>query len=189
MGDRENKVNEFFHRSRLTLDLAGLTDEERQAGSIFLGGGAAEFVDSVENFQYDRIGTVVFRWGDEKAEDTFAALLEHIEPPNDPILPFKTSVVIGTKIWILALQAKDFLPDKAYTSTEEYVEIPFDPEEAEAVITEAIASGKARQLIGKVGLDMFYLKWLQRLVMSFHQNRKKLNKKASLCQKNSTTKK
>ncbi len=151
MGDKEREIHEFFERSRLTLDLAGLTDEERQAGSVFLGGSAAEFVESVENFQYDRIETVVFRWGDDKAKDIFAALLEHIESPDETILPFTAAAIVGGNIWLLTLQDKDFSTEKAYRTTDDFIEVPFDEEEAEEVLANAMASSARKEILGKVG--------------------------------------
>jgi len=74
----------------LTLDIAGLNDKERQEGSIFLGGSSNRFVRPGDQFDYSKIDTVLFEWGDPKAESVFACMLEHDNRSIVPICSYST---------------------------------------------------------------------------------------------------
>lgn len=143
----------WFERRRLTLNLAGLSEEQLKEGSIFLGGSAAQYVVPKDKFEFKNVSTVVFRWGDPKAEDMFAAILEHGDNPDpDHLISFSATTVISDQIWMLALQDKSFDPETAYRSVEDYKEIPFDTDSGETTLREFIALIPTHiQLIGRVG--------------------------------------
>lgn len=137
---------------RLTLDIADLTKEQRAAGSSLLGGSQAEFVDSVSDFQYDQIETVVFRWGDSRAQDVFANLFEHSDVLNKDTLPFVPAAVVNNQLWMLALQEKDYSPQRAFASEDDFIVVPYEEIEAEAAIYEAASFDAPRPtLLGKIG--------------------------------------
>lgn len=124
MSEQSGK-GELPSRDHLVLDLIGLTDEEKAEGAILLGGNAAKFVGIGDQFEYSQVGTVVFEWGDPKAEDIFAVLIEHNDESEEIFFPFCASTVIGDHIWMLAIQSKKFDPHLAYSSDDQYVVLPF----------------------------------------------------------------
>lgn len=111
MSDHEPIDNrERFVDRNVVLDLAGLSDGQREEGSILLGGSAAEYVEFGDNFDYGRVSTVVFNWGDRRAIDAFAALTEHREVSSGDSIPFSPVAVIDNTVWDLTLQDKDWRP-------------------------------------------------------------------------------
>ncbi len=165
MSTPDDPVDVWFERRFATLDLAGLTDEERERGSIFLGGINKKFVVPGDDFEYGQVKEVVFNWGDPKAEAAFAVLLEHDDRPNDPqgksleheLVPFSAATRVKDELWSLTLQRKSFDPAKDYEDPSHYIEIPFDAQAGYQRLKEALnASRPTPQLIGKVGLAWVY---------------------------------
>src|SRR5687767_14456517 len=99
----------------LTLDTVGLTEAQREHCAMFLGGSEARFVTTGEGYEYGEVDILVFRWGDERATDLFAALYEH-HAPGEQEFPFSPSTVIGNQLWSLALQLPDFDPKRNFPS-------------------------------------------------------------------------
>lgn len=154
MADKEpSDDGERFLSKNLTLDLAGLNAAQREEGSIFLGGRAAEFVTSDDKFDYEKIATVVFNWGDPGAEEVFAILIEHIEAPSEQLLAFSPVAVIDDQIWHLALQDKGWRPNTAYEFDSDYIEVPFTTKYDNKTLQEAFSQMRpgGKQVIGKVG--------------------------------------
>ncbi len=150
MIDRDpNSDIERFFKKNLTLDLAMLNDAQRSEGSIFLGGSAAEFVRPDDRFEPRDIGTVVFNWGDPRAREVFAILLEHIEVPSEHVLPFVPVTIIDDQIWHLTLQDKDWDPE----ALPGCIEIPFTMSYDDKILQDAFSQmgpgGKA--IVGEVG--------------------------------------
>lgn len=110
-----NEVEQWFERRNLVLDLANLSQEQLKEGSIFLGGSDKEIVKPEDKFEYQNVGLVVFNWGDEKAKDVFANMLEHDDnPAPEALLPFSATTKIGNYVWTLAIQDRRFAPAKDY---------------------------------------------------------------------------
>ena len=146
------KVEAWFERRRLTLDLAGLDEFQRRSGSIFLGGSAAEFVNPDDKFNYNQVNTIVFRWGDPRAEEVFALMLEHDDTPGAGFFPFSASTLVGDQLWMVVVQAQEFDPTTAYRSCRDYVALPFDQEAGLAKLEEYLGQPIPRpELLGKVG--------------------------------------
>lgn len=137
----------------LTLDLAGLSAAQRDEGSILLGGSAAEYVTLEGNPDYRRVETVVFHWGDSRAEDVFANLFEHIEISSGNVLEFSPVAIVGNTAWLLTLQERDWNPELTFASKDHYVELPFtanhDTKELQDAFSQMGPWGK--QVLGKVG--------------------------------------
>lgn len=149
---KERGPEQFYTRPHVVFDMVGLTDVERQENSMLLGGSGAEFVEPGDEFRYGDVSNVVFRWGDKKAVQVFASLLEHIESPHPESLSFSPSTVIGDQLWMLTLQDKGFKPKLAYPSKEYYYTIPFDEDQGIAALDEFLARPVPRpELLGKVG--------------------------------------
>lgn len=150
---KTEKTEAWFGRRQLTLDLAKLSNAERAEGSMFLGGSQAQYVAPPDKFEFSEVGTVVFEWGDPRAEDVFASMLEHDDNPNpDHLISFSASTVISDQLWMLALQDREFDPAKAYRSSEDYIEMPFDKDAGEIVLQDFTAMIPTHvQLIGRVG--------------------------------------
>lgn len=143
---------ESFLSKNLTLDLVGLSAAQKGEGSIFLGGSAGEYVTPEDDFDYGKIATVVFRWGDPRAEDVFARLNEHIETPDHRFIAFSPVTVIGNTIWDLTLQDKDWRPEIVYNSDAHYVEIPFTDDHEDKGLQDALSQmgSWGKEVIGKI---------------------------------------
>ncbi|MEK7471648.1 MAG: hypothetical protein AAB624_00170, partial [Patescibacteria group bacterium] len=113
----------------LTLDMVGLTDSEKSEGSIFMGGSATRFVSIDDPFDYNEITDVVFRWGDKRVEQVFAALLEHDEE-HPAYLPFTPTAVFRDRAWSLTIQNPGFNPHLTHPSGRGYLVMPDDTEDA-----------------------------------------------------------
>ena len=149
---KESDIENRFERKRLTLDLIGLSEEERAEGSSLLGGGGAEFVLPGDDFEYNQVGTVVFEWGDPRGENVFAVLLEHDDTSELGLFPFDASAVIADDIWALSIQDKDFDPKTVYQSQDHYRVLPFDKVSGSESLQAFLALPTPRpELIGKVG--------------------------------------
>lgn len=152
MEDKEREVEAFLNRPTLVLDLANLSDAQRSEGSMFLGGSAAEFVRSEDDFDMQGVTEVVFNWGDPKAGDVFAQLIEHTEPPSHIVFPFQASAIIADNIWSLAVQDREFHPAQAYKNEDDYILLSDDPAKAAAQITGVIDQAPTHiQILGRVG--------------------------------------
>ncbi len=114
---------------------------------------SAEFVGPAEGDKYNQVNFVVFRWGDPKAKDIFAAILDHRDSPDPGILPFALSTVIGDDLWSLALQKQSFEPFEVYGDTDLYMQIPFDNMLGRSALEECLARPAPRRPVplGKVG--------------------------------------
>ena len=147
------KVEDWFGRRRLTLDLAGLSSERRSDASIFLGGSAAEFVGPSDKFEYSDIALVVFKWGDPVMLDIMPQMLEHNDNPQEDFLfPFSLSTVIDRRLWALAVQDRRFMPALAYASDDYYIEMPYDTERGREQLQDyELSIPTHKQLIGQVG--------------------------------------
>jgi hypothetical protein len=149
--EKAKQIEQFLDRN-LTLDLAGLNKNDRQEGSIALGGTMTKFVEPSNDFDYSKISCVVFRWGDPKAEDIFAVLLEHSNVPDAPVFPFAATTLIARSLWMLALQDKDFDPHTAYRSQEDYCLLPFEELTSQSKLGLYWSLPTPRpQLLGQVG--------------------------------------
>jgi hypothetical protein len=141
---------EFVKRS-LTLDLVGLSDEQKSEGSILLGGSAAEFVTLGDKFNYENVESVVFRWGDAKIEEVFAHLIEHRLPELPMVLPFTMEAVVGDNLWSLVLQHPEFDPQTAYYSPDLYSIVPFNENLATLEIELIyVPTGTRKQVLGLI---------------------------------------
>ena len=151
--DKTQEVKGWFERRKYTLDLAGLTEEQRRNGSIFLGGSIAKFVEPGDKFEYSEVNTILFSWGDPAAETTIAKMLEHDDNPREEMLfPFSAATVLGNELWHLAVQSRTFVPQLAYRSDDQWFELPYDEERAIQRLEEYMAkSPPSPELIGKVG--------------------------------------
>jgi hypothetical protein len=159
MSNPIDPVESWFERRFATLDMAGLTDAERKSGSIFLGGSAKQFVVPGDDFEYGQVREVVFNWGDPKAEDTFALMLEHDDRPGDTeaegydLIPFSAATRLRDELWSLVIQRKSFNPDKDYEDPSHYIQIPFEAEAGYRSLREALDGPRPTpQIIGKVGI-------------------------------------
>ncbi len=143
---------EWFNRRSITLDLYGLSDEERAEGSVLLGGSGAEIVWLGDNFNYKDVTNVVFEWGDPKAEQVFATMLKHNNPPNEIFLQFTASTIIYDDIWSLVIQDNDFNPKTAFHRPENYFVLPTEKETGNAVLKHFLRLPTPRpELISKIG--------------------------------------
>ena len=130
----------LFERRHLTLDLAGLTTEQRDEASTLLGGSAAEYVTLDEEFLQSQVKTIVFKWGDILAKNTFTQMFEHLDDSYTMSLPFTPVAVVGDTVWQLVLQDSGWHPDLAYEHDEDYKIIPFDIDEGLKQLTEYVAT-------------------------------------------------
>lgn len=153
MDHRDKDIEAWFSRRRLVLDLASLSQEEREEGSALLGGSGLEFVGPGDTFEYNQINLVVFNWGDPKAETIFNSLLEHDDnPAPDKLFPFNASAIIGDTVWTLALQDRKFEPHLAYPNDNMYVVIDYDSQTAQSDMYKYLGLQVPRpELLGKVG--------------------------------------
>lgn len=154
MVDRKNidPVEAWYERRCLTLDMVGFTEDERVEGSALLGGTGARFVASDEVFNLSEVASVVFEWGDQKAEDVFAALLEHDDAPGEMFFPFTPTAVIGDMLWMLTLQDRDFSPERNFQYPDQYFVLPFERGVGETLLIEYLARPTPRpELIAKIG--------------------------------------
>ncbi|MEI9913858.1 MAG: hypothetical protein WDN66_02530 [Candidatus Saccharibacteria bacterium] len=151
----EFNEKDWFNRRRLTLDLVGLSDQERKEGSTMLGGSAAEFVRPGDDFQYSEVHNVAFEWGDEEAKRVFVQMIEHDDLPEEeaPLyLPWSATAVVGDTIWSTALQPKGFDPTQAYESEDHYFVLPYDKEEGLKALQEHTQLSIPRpELLGSIG--------------------------------------
>ena len=157
MIDKPNGIESWSNRRDLTLDIAGLSEEERREGSIFIGGSSSKFVRPGDQFNYGQVDTVLFEWGDQRAEGVFACMLEHDDRPDiamSQLFPFAASTIVEDDLWMLAVQDKGFEPSRVYNNPELYTVLPFDKDKAPELIEEFMQKPVPRrqQLIGKVGL-------------------------------------
>lgn len=147
----QREIQSWFERRRLTLDMAGLTEQEREEGSMLLGGSAASFVSPDEDFDFSHVSTLVFRWGDPKAEEMFAILLEHDDRPGADFLPFSPSAVAGDMVWSMTLQERGFDPVSVYPSEEYYYVVPYDAETGPFAIEQYLTRPTPRpELLAKI---------------------------------------
>jgi hypothetical protein len=152
----QGKVEEWFERRCFTLDLAGLTEEERKEGSILLGGSAAEFILPSDSFRYNQVRLVVFKWGDKTIDNVIANLLEHEDTPGREYIPFNLSAVIGDMLWSLTIQDRSFDPSTAYRNESYYTVIPFDEAEGQKALQDHQTLPIPRpELLAKVGFRWF----------------------------------
>jgi len=148
----ERSAEAWFERRRLTLDIAGLTEQERKDGSIFLGGSIAEFVTPSDDFEYSQINSIVFRWSDSEAQDFIAKMLEHDDNPDESYyFPFGAATVISGSLWHLAVQDRDFDPTSAYFSDTQYFVLPYDSNADDRLQEYFMLPAPRPQLIGKAG--------------------------------------
>jgi hypothetical protein len=77
-------------------------------------------------FEWQNVSTVVFEWGDPKAESLFAVMLEHADPPSELYLPFNASTVIEDGLWDLTILDKVFNPTEVYAQPTDYFILPLD---------------------------------------------------------------
>lgn len=148
----DEEKERFYTRPEIVLDLAGLSEQQRHAGSIFLGGSAAEFVEKGDDLAYGDVSCVVWKWGDPKIADEFAKLHEHIQEPADEFFRFSAATIIDDQIWMLVLQDRDFDPRTAYEHESHYQLIPDDLEGARAVLAEMVTRPHPwPELLGRVG--------------------------------------
>lgn len=134
------------------MDIAGLNQAERAEGSFLLGGSAAEFIVPGDRFEYNQIHTVLFKWGDPKAEALFSVMLEHDDTPDRNLFPFSAAAVIGNQLWSLAVQSREFEPHLAYASDNQYIVLPFDEHEGLLALYDFLTKVTPRpELLGKVG--------------------------------------
>jgi len=149
---KEAEIENWFNRRRLTLDLAELSDEQRSSGTMLLGGSGTEFVKPGDQFDFNQIGTVVLNWGDPKAEKIFANLLEHHDEPIPELIPFSVSTVIGSDLWSLVLQDKDFDPSTAFRDQSQFVITDFLDSSNRKLIDEYLYMPTPRpELLTKIG--------------------------------------
>ncbi len=141
---------------RLTLDLAGLSEEEREQGSMYLGGSAKKFVVPGDDFTYEQVLEVAFNWGDPVAEEIFGEMLaydDRFKGEKEFLFPFLTAARLGDDLWELAIQTPDFDPEKVYREASHYVEIPYDAETGYRVLHDALSIPRpGPEMIGKVGV-------------------------------------
>lgn len=138
----------WFNRRCFTLDLAGLSDEERGEGSVFLGGSQAQYVRLGDTFEWNQIGTLVFKWGDTQVVNVLGNILEHNDLPEvTHLIPVSVSTIIEDYIWSLTLQEKDFDPEKAGQRGRLYHQLPFES----ASIEDLLRHHRKLAIIGKVG--------------------------------------
>lgn len=129
-----DNVESWFRRRHLTLDLAGMTEDERSEGSGLLGGSAVQFVAPEEVFNLSEVSTVVFEWGDPRIEEVFAAMLEHDDAPNFGLFPFSASAIVGDMVWMLDIQDREFSPERNFRDSSQYVIVPLAKDEGTVVI-------------------------------------------------------
>lgn len=148
----EREMPTQFTRRDLTLDMAGLTEEEREEGSILIDGFAAKYVRPGDEFDKKRVGTIVFEWGDPDAIQVFDEMSK-VHPDFPDTFPFHASAVVGDNIWSLAVQHKDFNPDQAFLDRLQYSVVPYDramaPGETETFCESPTL--RTTRLLGQVG--------------------------------------
>lgn len=125
MSELPNRIVPSGDKRRLTLDMAGLSENERADGSILLGGSGVEFVTQEEAFDYSRVDTLVFNWGDPAATPAFNALLEY-DPKHPRDFPFGASTILGPRVWSLTIQYPDFDPTRAYEDVRQFIPLDYD---------------------------------------------------------------
>lgn len=120
---------------------------------MFLGGSEAHFVGAEDNFDFAKLTSIVFKWGDPRASDVFAQAFEHsLELSDLQILPLAPVAVIASRMWHLALQDKGFNPAYAHESTARYLILPYEIPADESILEATIAGAhqEHRQVLGKV---------------------------------------
>lgn len=145
------RIEDWFERHNLTLDLAGLSQAGIDENSIFLGGQNKQVVKPHDNFNYAEVGNIVFKWGDQKALDVITILLEHDDSPDARYIGFNANTIVGDRLWTLAMQPRNWDPDLAYSSDLNYVVIPYEIRQAASDI-ERIQTGSSPkpQMISKL---------------------------------------
>lgn len=151
-------THEAYKQPYRTLDLYGVNEEQWQSGSIMAGGSSAEVVrvEDAHDWNSDdwhQVENVVFGWGDPRAEEIFQTLLEHKEDDEDDlVIPFSASVILGDKIWSLAIQHKNYDPELE-VSNDEAVILPQRPTEASKKVQELFETEQfpLPRLLSKVG--------------------------------------
>jgi hypothetical protein len=148
------KFVDRFERKNLCLDLVGLTAEEREEGSILLGGSAKEFITLDDEYNFGQIDSVVFRWGDKTAIAAFARLLEHDDRAlfeQKEYFPFSATTLIGDEIWVLAVQEREFDPSLMLNAGAA-IELPFDEDEGLKAMERFLSRPTPREeLIARIG--------------------------------------
>ena len=144
--------DESLDDNRLTLDLVGLSDEERAEGSILMGGSDSEYVVPGDPFEYSDVGHVVFEWGDPKSEMVLNHLIDQIRVPGDDYFPPGVSTVIEDSIWLLSLQDNEFDPVKDFSGEDQYLVIPYDKARGQETLQTFLNHTPPHpQLLGKFG--------------------------------------
>jgi len=149
-----DSLDKWFEARNLTLDAAGLSEQERENGSIFLGGSSRKFIKPSEQFNYGQIDTVLFNWGDPKIPGLFAQMMEFDDRPaeyKNGLFPFSASTVVNDDLWMLAVQDGMFRPNQ---TTAGYHVVPYYEKAGAQSIDSFMDKPTPRreQLIGKVGL-------------------------------------
>jgi len=144
------EIENFFAKRKHTLDMFGLTDEQKQAYPSRLG--SESFFVLGDYFEYDTIQNVVFRWGDPRIEEVYGRLIDHeFSLPHLDWIPFIVSTVVYDELWSLYLLPKDFSPETEFNDPDSFVIAPFDENLTAMELQDSCEEGlRHRSVLGRI---------------------------------------
>lgn len=132
-----------------TLDLMYLSNDERVSSADILGDDPY-FVTVADDFEISAVKSLLFEWGDPRAPMVLGVMSEFTNKPSSKM--FNLSTVIGNRLWRLDILEPDFKPERAFKLPGQYIQMPYDLDEAPKWQREQDQNDRRKpEIVGRVG--------------------------------------
>ncbi len=110
-----------------------------------------------ENVRFEKLGKLVFRWGDRQAEEVLSTALEEMRTTTPDACDPALVTVVWDQLWSLNLCEAGFEPENIHQSPVDYTVVAFDEASAKEDIDKIFAREQYTAIYGTMAHDIVLL--------------------------------